>query len=119
MYYVVVLNISDGVERNMQLDYEKKNRVMSLMLDSYVTPAGFRSKHKAVPMRFYEEVKPFIDFTRYFVMFRGPRPDYGQGSTRKRDAGAFDVYERDGRAIREIRIEREAFIRGVEWSKSH
>lgn len=101
----------------MYIDYDKKDRVMSLMLEQYATPAGYRSKFKAVPMRYYEEVKAFIDFTKYFVMFRGPRPNIGQGSTRKRDAKAFDVYLRDARTIREIRIEREAFLRGVEWSK--
>ncbi len=92
---------------------------MSLMLEQYITPAGFRSKFKSVPMKHYEEVKPFIDFTRYFVMFRGPRPNIGQGSTRKRDAVAFDVYNRDARVVNEIRIEREAFLRGVDYGKSH
>jgi hypothetical protein len=52
-------------------------------------------------------------------MFRGPRPSFNQSSTRKRDAKAFDVYERDARTVRELRIEREAFLRGVEYKKSH
>ena len=47
-------------------------------------------------------------------MFRGPRMR-GANSTRKCDAYAFDVYEREARDVREIRIEREAFLRGVEW----
>ena len=102
----------------MKLDYEKKNRVMSLMLEQYITPVGFRSKFKAVPIRYYEEVKPFIDFTKYFVMFRGPRPSIGQVSTRKRDAHSFDVYDRDAKVVREIRIEREAFLRGVDWANN-
>jgi hypothetical protein len=103
----------------MNIDYDKKNHVMSLMLEQYATPFGFRSKFKGVPFRHYEEVKPFIDFTKYFVMFRGPRPNIAQGSTRKRDAVAFDVYERDARTVREIRIEREAFLRGLDYGKSH
>ena len=102
----------------MNIDYDKKNRVMSLMLEQYTTPAGFRSKFKAVPMRYYEEVKPFIDFTKYFVMFRGPRPNIGQNSPRKRDAHSFDVYDRDAKVVREIRIEREAFKRGVQWANN-
>ena len=102
----------------MNIDYDKKNRVMSLMLEQYTTPAGFRSKFKAVPMRYYEEVKPFIDFTRYFVMFRGPRPNIGQNSTRKRDAHSFDVYDRAASVVKEIRIEREAFNRGVRWANN-
>ena len=101
----------------MKLDYDKKNRVMSLMLEQYVTPFGFRSKFKGVPFRHYEEVKPFIDFTKYFVMFRGPRRR-NASSTRKCDAKAFDVYERDARTVREIRIEREAFIRGMKWANN-
>jgi len=102
----------------MNLDYEKKNRLMSLILEQYTTPAGFRSKFKGVPMRHYEEVKPFIDFTKYFVMYRGPRPNFGQASTRKRDAHSFDVYERDARVVSENRIEREAFLRGVQWANN-
>jgi hypothetical protein len=102
----------------MNIDYDKKNRVMSLMLEQYATPFGFRSKFKGVPFRHYEEVKPFIDFTKYFVMFRGPRPNIAQGSTRKRDAVAFDVYERDAKVVREIRIERAAFFRGVDWANN-
>jgi hypothetical protein len=50
-------------------------------------------------------------------MFRGPR-NRGDSSTRKRNAKAFDVYQRSDRDIREIRIERESFIRGVQWERN-
>jgi hypothetical protein len=53
----------------------------------------------------------------YFVMFLGPRRRHAS-SGRKGDAKAFDVYERDARTVREIRIEREAFIRGMKWANN-
>jgi len=87
-------------------------------LAGYESPAGFRSTYKAVPYQFYGLLKPYIDFTKYYVCFRGPRPHRGY-STRKCNAKAFDVYERDARAVREIRIEREAFVRGVQWSENN
>jgi hypothetical protein len=70
-----------------------------------------------VPFSYYEEVKRFIDFTKYYVMFRGPR-NRGASSTRKRDAKAFDVYQYSDRDIRENRVEREAFQRGVRWANN-
>ncbi len=96
------------------LSYETKERTMNLMLHGHESPAGFRSIYKGVPISNYEMVKLFIDFTKYFVMFRGPRPHRGY-STRKADAHSFDVYQRDARKVRELRIEREAFQRGVEY----
>jgi hypothetical protein len=102
----------------MKLDYQQKEIVMQQMFASYKSPAGFRSTYKAVPIASYENIKQFIDFTKYFVMFRGPRPSIGQSSTRKRDAHSFDVYQRDARTVREIRIEREAFQRGVRWANN-
>jgi hypothetical protein len=70
-----------------------------------------------VPFGYYEEVKPFIDFTKYFVMFRGPR-SRGDSSTRKRNAKAFDVYQRNHKDMVERRTEREAFQRGVKWANN-
>jgi hypothetical protein len=101
------------------MNYETKERTMNLMLGSlgYTSPAGFRSLFKGVPIDKYESIKLFIDFTKYYVMFRGPR-NRGASSTRKRDAKAFDVYQRDARTVREIRIERESFQRGVRWANN-
>jgi len=102
----------------MNLDYRLKEIAMCQALESFPSPTAFRSKFKAVPIAVYEEVKRFIDFTKYYVCFRGPRFN-GSYSTKKCNAYAFDVYEREARDVREIRIEREAFLRGVEYGKSH
>mgnify|MGYP003342421948 FL=1 len=64
------------------------------------------------------KIKQFIDFTKYYVMFRGPRPSFGQCSTRKRDAKAFDVYKRSDYDTKRLRIEKEAFERGVRWANN-
>ena len=106
----------------MKLNYQEKEEIMQKMFVMHNSPIGFRSVYKGIPIynyegiNNYEGIKQFIDFTKYFVMFRGPRMR-GASSTRKRDAYAFDVYERDARTVREIRIEREAFLRGVGYGK--
>jgi hypothetical protein len=99
-------------------DYRIKEVSMQNALSDYVTPVGYRSSYKGVPFGRYAEVLPFIDFTKYYVMFRGPRPCRSQASTRKRDAKAFDVYMRSARDTYELRTEREAFQRGVEWANN-
>ena len=101
----------------MKLNYNEKEAVMQAIFGNHKSPAGFRSIYKGMPIGNYETIKQFIDFTKYFVMFRGPR-NRGASSTRKRDAKAFDVYERDARTVREIRIELEAFQRGVKWANN-
>jgi hypothetical protein len=101
------------------MNYRLKEITMCQALEDYQTPAGYRSMFKGVPFGRYAEVLPFIDFTKYYVMFRGPRPNYGQSSTRKRDAKAFDVYQRSDRDTMIIRTEREAFFRGVNWAKGN
>ena len=101
------------------MDYRLKEITMQNALSDYVTPVGYRSSYKGVPFGRYAEVLPSIDFTKYFVMFRGPRPQPGfKGSTRKRNAKAFDVYMRDARTTYELRAEREAFLRGVQWANN-
>jgi len=102
----------------MKLDYQQKEVIMQEMFKMHKTPDGFRSKWKGVPIYNYEVIKEFIDFTKYYVMFRGPRPRFNQSSTRKRDAKAFDVYQRSNRDTQLIRTEREAFQRGVEWQRN-
>lgn len=102
----------------MKLDYQQKETIMQQMFMQYKTPAGFRSSYKAVPIDSYEMIKQFIDFTKYYVMFRGPRPRFGQSSTRKRDAHSFDVYRRSNHDMVMIRTEREAFQRGVQWANN-
>jgi hypothetical protein len=101
------------------MNYKQKEKMMNLMLGSlgYTSPANFRSSFKMVPIDKYEMVKVFIDFTKYYVMFRGPRKR-GANSTRKCDAHSFDVYQRSDRDTREIRVERDAFQRGVQWANN-
>lgn len=104
----------------MKLDYQQKEKVMQEMFKMHQSPAGFRSSYKGIPMYSYEQIKQFIDFTKYFVMFRGPRPQPGfKGSTRKKYAHSFDVYKRSDRDTQRLRAEREAFQRGVEWAKNN
>ena len=98
------------------MNYKQKQDIMEAIFHLHKTPAGFRSTWKGVPIYNYEQIKQFIDFTKYYVMFRGPR-NRGASSTRKRDAKAFDVYMRSARDTMLIRTEREAFMRGVEYGK--
>jgi hypothetical protein len=100
------------------MEYRLKEIAMQQALQDYITPAGFRSSFKGVPFGRYAEVLPYIDFTKYYVMFRGPRPSRAQSSTRKRDAKAFDVYMRSARDTNILRTEREAFFRGVRWANN-
>ena len=65
----------------------------------------------------YGLLKPYIDYTKYYVMFRGPR-NRGDSSTRKRNAKAFDIYKFSDRDMQRNRIEREAFNRGVQWANN-
>jgi hypothetical protein len=102
----------------MKLDYQQKEDLMKIIFAKWQAPANFRSSYKGVPMDNYENIKQFIDFTKYYVMFRGPRPNRAQSSTRKRDAHSFDVYEHSRRDMELIRTEREAFHRGVHWANA-
>jgi hypothetical protein len=102
----------------MELNYRGKEIIMQQLFEKYLAPAGFRSTYKGVPIDSYEQIKQFIDFTKYYVMFRGPRPHRSACSTRKRDAHSFDVYQHSQRDTERNRIEREAFIRGVKWANN-
>jgi hypothetical protein len=104
----------------MKLGYQQKEIVMDAMFKMHRTPdgSGFRSTYKGVPAYNYDNIKQFIDFTKYYVCFRGPRRR-GAYSTLKRDAKAFDVYQRSFRDMQLLRTEREAFLRGVNWSKDN
>jgi len=102
----------------MNLSYKQKEVIMQEMFKMHKTPAGYRSIYKGAPVYNYEAIKQFIDFTKYYVMFRGPRPHRGY-STRKRDAHSFDVYQRSDRDTIRIRAELEGFKRGVKWAKDN
>ena len=100
------------------MEYRLKEITMCQALEAYQSPTGFRSVYKGVPFGMYGLLKPYIDFTKYYVMFRGPR-NRGASSTRKHHAKAFDVYMRSARDTDRLRIEREAFLRGVEYGRKH
>jgi hypothetical protein len=102
----------------MNLSYDDKEKMMNMIFSKWTTPAGYRSSFKGVPMDSYETIKQFIDFTKYYVMFRGPRMNPSDGSTRKRNAHSFDVYQRPSYEVIGIRLEREAFLRGVQWANN-
>ena len=102
----------------MNLDYQQKEDLMKMIFAKWQAPANFRSSYKGIPMDNYDGIKMFIDFTKYYVMFRGPRPSRAQSSTRKRDAHSFDVYMRSSSDTWSMRIEREAFARGVHWANA-
>lgn len=97
------------------MNYKEKEIKMHMFLSDYQAPTGFRSSYKGVPYSMYGLLKPYIDYTKYYVMFRGPRPHRFAHSTRKRDAKAFDIYKFSERDTERNRIEREAFLRGVEY----
>lgn len=101
------------------MNYQYQELKMQECLNDYKAPAGFRSSYKGAPMSMYENVKYYIDFTKYYVMFRGPRPQPGfKGSTRKHHAHSFDVYKRSDRDTQMLRIEKESFERGVRWANN-
>ena len=82
----------------MNIDYDKKARIMRILLSDYESDRKYTSLFRQVPISDYEAVKPFIDYTRYYICFRGPRGGYGY-STIKADAFAFDVYEYHSRKV--------------------
>lgn len=99
------------------LGSNQKAKIMDILFEAFkVTPymsyksngqiCKYQSKYKNVPIADYEQNKRFIDFTRYYAIFRGPRkrqvlrsPYTGKefihidSSTRKKDAVKVDIYE--------------------------
>ena len=99
------------------LDYYQKEKIMDVLLENYKNSKPvYQSLFKAVPISKYNELKPFIDYTKYYIIFRGPRKRCAY-STLKADAKAFDVYRFSDRDTRENRIEREAFNRGRKYER--
>ena len=93
----------------IKLDYDKKARIMSLILSDYKSDASkYTSLFRQIPISDYNLVKPFIDYTRFYICFRGKRRGYGY-STLKSDAFAFDVYEYDTRKVYNNRTSRVFF----------
>ena len=93
----------------MKIDYDKKSRIMRVLLSDYMSGSGYTSLFRQVPISDYDLVKPFIDYTRYYICFRGPRKGYG-ASTLKSDAFAFDVYEFDSLKVYNNRTSRDLIL---------
>jgi hypothetical protein len=100
----------------MNIDYDKKARIMRILLSDYESSGEFTSLFRQVPISDYEAVKPFIDYTRYYICFRGKRRGYGY-STLKSDAFAFDVYEYDNRKVYNNRTSRVFFETVISGAK--
>ena len=93
----------------MNIDYDKKARIMAILLSDYKSDySKYTSLFRQVPISDYDLVKPFIDYTRFYICFRGPRKGYGD-STLKADAFAFDVYEFHSRKVFNNRNSRDFF----------
>ena len=100
----------------MNIDYDKKAKIMRILLSDYESSGEFTSLFRQVPISDYELVKPFIDYTRFYICFRGKRRGFGY-STLKSDAFAFDVYEFDNRKVYNNRTSKvffETVIQGKE-----
>ena len=103
--------------------YDQESR-MNMVLVAYLQPNlpdnqyGMSVRYcKGVPIEFYDVVNKFIDRTKYMVIFRGPRATRWANNTLKEDAVAFDIYRFSHTKVKENRIEREAFHRGVKWAQ--
>lgn len=92
----------------MNIDYYTKAKIMRILLSDYESSGEFTSLFRQVPISDYEFVKPFIDYTRFYICFRGKRRGFGY-STLKSDAFAFDVYEYDSRKVYNNRTSRVFF----------
>jgi len=92
-------------------NYVKQNSVMSVVFSDYRNfNPDIMSSFKGIPVAEVNEHKKFIDFTRYYIMYRGPRK--GRGNvTLKRDAIKADIYEYTIDNIIRKRKEREDYLR--------
>jgi hypothetical protein len=101
----------------MNIDYDKKAKIMCILLSDYKSDySKYTSLFRQIPISDYETVKPFIDYTRFYICFRGKRKGYGY-STLKSDAFAFDVYKFDDRKVYNNRTSKvffETVIQGKE-----
>ena len=75
------------------MDYNDKLKIMEILFRDY-TPdhRKYTSIYKGVPIQLINEYKKFIDFTKFYIMYRGPRRGRGN-TTLKQDAVRADIYE--------------------------
>lgn len=75
------------------MHYNDKELIMGVLFRPYLSNKfKYTSKYKAIPVELINQHKQFIDFTRYYIMYRGPRKGRGY-VTLKRDAITADIYE--------------------------
>lgn len=94
----------------MVIDYSTKSQVLDILFKDYKnTRRTYMTRYKGVPVEIIDEYKKFIDFTRFYIMYRGPRK--GQGNcTLKKDAIKADIYEYTPQVINEKRLMRENYL---------
>ena len=75
------------------MDYNDKLKIMEILFRDY-TPdhRKYTSIYKGVPIQLINEYKKFIDFTKFRIMYRGPRTSTCN-CTLKKDAIKADIYE--------------------------
>ena len=95
------------------MHYNDKELIMRTLFRDYLTNKfKYTSEYKGVPIGTINEYKKFIDFTRFYIMYRGPRKGYGN-CTLKKDAIKADIYEYSAGDITINRKERENYLAGI------
>ena len=75
------------------MHYNDKELIMGILFRPYLTNKfKYTSEYKGVPIELINQYKQFIDFTRFYIMYRGPRRGNGN-CTLKKDAIKADIYE--------------------------
>jgi hypothetical protein len=115
------------------LDVNRRAKIMDILFQDYKTDnmtyfyngsvSRYHSKYKNVPIAEYEQNKRFIDFTRFYAIFRGPRRkqvvrSYYTGkeytlydsTTRKANAVKVDIYEYANSQIQHNRQQRMDYL---------
>ena len=94
----------------MVIDYSTKAQVMDIIFKDYKnTRRSYMTRYKGIPVDIINEYKKFIDFTRFYIMYRGPRKGRGN-CTLKKDAIKADIYEYNQYSINEKRLMRENYL---------
>ena len=93
------------------LDYDDKMVIMDRLYRDYTAnPLKYTCIYKAIPVELIDEYKKFIDFTRFYIMYRGPRRGNGN-CTLKKDAIKADIYQYSSRDILINRQDRENYLK--------
>ena len=75
------------------MDYNDKLKIMEILFRDYTSDhRKYTSIYKGVPVELINEYKKFIDFTKFYIMYRGPRRKGRGNITLKQDAVRADIY---------------------------